>query len=180
MLTANYFGMCSDWIDRKTVIVFGTTLAAIIVGLYTLSNDTWYLATLHGIHGIAAAATVAPAIAMIADHSVKSDRGRQMGWFDYSTLLGYIMGAVVGGILVDMVNVRIGFLLVSGMLAISSVLLIIMVKNEPAVRQSDQRGFAQLRSVFRNRAVRLMFPIWLIVAILLGLALTYLPIIFMS
>ncbi len=74
MLTANYFGQLSDRIGRKKVIVFGSLLAAGIVGLYALSNDTWYLATLHGIHGVAAAATVAPAIAMIADHSVKSDR----------------------------------------------------------------------------------------------------------
>ena len=98
MFTANYFGSLSDRIGRKKVIVLGTSVAAIVVGLYSLSNNTWYLAALHGIHGIAAAATVAPAIAMIADHAEKKNRGRQMGWFDYSTLLGYIMGAVVGGI----------------------------------------------------------------------------------
>jgi MFS family permease len=180
MLTANYFGQLSDRIGRKKVIVFGSLLAAGIVGLYALSNDTWYLATLHGIHGMAAAATVAPAIAMIADHSVKSDRGRQMGWFDYSTLLGYIMGAVMGGILVDNVDPMFGFLLVSAMLASSAVLLIILVRNEPSVGRSEMRGFAQLKSVFTNNEVRLMFPIWLVVATLLGLALTYLPIIFMS
>ena len=79
MMTANYFGMLSDRIGRKRVIVAGTSLAAIIVLLYTLSNDVWYLATLHGIHGIGAAATIAPAIAMIADHADTCDRGRQMG-----------------------------------------------------------------------------------------------------
>jgi DHA1 family multidrug resistance protein-like MFS transporter len=180
MLTANYFGQLSDRVGRKRVIVFGAILAAAIVALYTLSNNTWYLATLHGIHGIAAAATVAPAIAMIADHSLKSDRGRQMGWFDYSTLLGYIVGAVVGGILVDAVNVVAGFLLISGMLAISGSLLIALVHKEPVAKRSDLRGFAQLRSVFKNKEVRLMFPIWLVVATLLGLALTYLPIIFLN
>ena len=180
MLTANYFGQLSDRVGRKRVIVFGAILAAAIVALYTLSNNTWYLATLHGIHGIAAAATVAPAIAMIADHSLKSDRGRQMGWFDYSTLLGYIIGAVVGGILVDAVNVIAGFFLISGMLAISGALLIALVQKEPVAKRSDLRGFAQLRTVFKNKEVRLMFPIWLVVATLLGLALTYLPIIFIS
>jgi DHA1 family multidrug resistance protein-like MFS transporter len=180
MLTANYFGMRSDRVGRKRIIVFGTTLAAIVVALYALSNDTWYLFTLHGIHGIAAAATVAPAIAMIADHSAKCDRGRQMGWFDYSTLLGYIVGAVVGGILVDLVNIRLGFLIVASMLALSAVLLFALVKSEPAMKCSERRGFAELKAVFQNREVRLMFPIWLIVATLLGIALTYLPIILMS
>jgi DHA1 family multidrug resistance protein-like MFS transporter len=180
MLTANYFGMRSDRVGRKKIIIFGTTLAAIIVALYAVSNNIWYLATLHGIHGVAAAATVAPAIAMIADHSVKCDRGRQMGWFDYATLLGYIVGAVVGGILVDMVNISIGFLLVAGMLTVSAILLFVLVKNEPAMVCSKRQGFAELKAVFKNREVRLMFPIWLIVATLLGIALTYLPIILMS
>src|SRR4030042_5781055 len=79
MVTAHYFGILSDRIGRKVVIVAGTALAAVIVVFYTLSNNVWYLATLHGIHGIGAAATVAPAIAMIADHADTCDRGRQEG-----------------------------------------------------------------------------------------------------
>jgi MFS family permease len=180
MLTANYFGMRSDRVGRKKIIVFGTVLAAIVVSLYSISTNTWYLATLHGIHGIAAAATVAPAIAMIADHSAHCDRGRQMGWFDYSTLLGYIFGAVLGGILVDMVDSRVGFLIVAGMLAVSAILLITLLKNEKAVKLSGRQGFAEIKAVFQNKEVRLMFPIWLIVATLLGIALTYLPIILLS
>jgi DHA1 family multidrug resistance protein-like MFS transporter len=181
MVTANYFGMVSDRIGRKRIIVFGTTLASIVVALYALSNNTWYLAILHGIHGIGAAATVAPAIAMIADHAEKSDRGRQMGWFDYSTLLGYIVGAVAGGFLIDLVNIRIAFLLVAGMLAISATMLYVLVKQEEVIKKAEQRvSLAQLRRVFKVREVRLVFPIWLIVATLLGIALTYLPIILLS
>ncbi|HTY47519.1 MAG TPA: MFS transporter [Methanomassiliicoccales archaeon] len=181
MLTANYFGMVSDRVGRKRVIVLGTTLAAIMVAFYSLSNNTWYLAVLHGIHGVGAAATVAPAIAMIADHAHSSDRGRQMGWFDYSTFLGYILGAVVGGFLVDLIDIRLAFLLMAGMLAASAIMLYALVKVEP-VRAKAERyvSFAALRKVFKVREVRLMFPIWLIVATVLGLALTYLPIILLS
>jgi MFS family permease len=181
MVTANYFGMVSDRVGRKPVIVFGTTLAAIMVALYALWDNTWYLATLHGIHGIGAAATVAPAIAMIADHAESHDRGRQMGWFDYSTFLGYIIGAVVGGFLVELVNVRIAFVLMAGMLAVSAIMLYSLVKKEKVTKKSEGHvGLAQLRKVFKVREVRLVFPIWLIVATLLGIALTYLPIILLS
>jgi MFS family permease len=181
MLTANYFGMISDRIGRKPIIVFGTTLAAIIVTLYALSDNRWYLATLHGIHGIGAAATVAPAIAMIADHANSGDRGRQMGWFDYSTFIGYIIGAVVGGFMVEYLDVRLGFLIVAGMLTASAVMLYTLVKNEaPKVRGEHYASLAELRRVFRVREVRLMFPIWLIIATLLGLAITYLPIILLN
>jgi MFS family permease len=181
MATASYFGILSDRTGRKRIIVAGTTLAAIVVALYTLSDNVWYLTTLHGIHGIGAAATVAPAIAMIADHAESCDRGRQMGWFDYSTFLGYIVGAVVGGFLIDIVGAKIGFGIIAGLLAISAVMLYALVTKEKVRTRSEYRGgFAELKKVFKVRDVRLMFPIWLIIATLLGIAITYLPIILLN
>ncbi len=181
MVTANYFGMVSDRIGRKPIIVMGTALAAVIVLFYTLSNNVWYLAFMHGIHGIGAAATIAPAIAMIADHADKCDRGRQMGWFDYSTFLGYIVGAVVGGFLIDLMGSGAGFILIASLLAASAAMLFVFVKKEPARIKSEQfSGFKTLKKVFRIREIRLMFPIWLIIATLLGIAITYLPRIMMS
>ena len=181
MLTANYFGMLSDRIGRKTIIVAGTALAAGIVTLYTLSNNVWYLAAMHGIHGIGAAATVAPAIAMIADHAETHDRGRQMGWFDYSTFLGYILGAVVGGFMIDLIGATAGFLMIAALLGASAAMLHFLVKKErPTARAHRPAGFQELKLVFRIREIRLMFPIWLIIATVLGLAITYLPRIMLS
>jgi len=181
MATANYFGIVSDRIGRKSIIVFGTALAAIVVAMYALSDNRWYLATMHGIHGIGAAATVAPAIAMIADHADSRDRGRQMGWFDYSTFIGYIIGAVVGGFMVDLVDPRAGFLIVAGMLAISAIMLYTLVKKEPSkTKTGHYASLTDLKRVFKVREIRLMFPIWLIIATLLGLAITYLPIILLN
>ena len=181
MVTANYFGLLSDRTGRKVIIVAGTTLAAIVVALYTLSNNVWYLATMHGIHGIGAAATVAPAIAMIADHAEACDRGRQMGWFDYSTFLGYILGAVVGGFMIDYTGATAGFVIVAVLLGTSALMLQLLVKKEkPVVRASSLEGFQALKKVFKVKEIRLMFPIWLIIATILGLAITYLPRIMLS
>ncbi len=181
MLTANYFGLLSDRIGRKVVIVAGTTVAAVVVALYTLSNNVWYLSAMHGIHGIGAAATVAPAIAMIADHADSCDRGRQMGWFDYATFLGYILGAVAGGFMIDFTGPIAGFALVAVLLGASAVTLQMLVRKEkPVVKASSMEGFQALKVVFKIREIRLMFPIWLIIATLLGLAITYLPRILLS
>ncbi len=181
MLTANYFGLLSDRTGRKVIIVAGTSVAAVVVTLYTLSNNVWYLAAMHGIHGIGAAATVAPAIAMIADHADKCDRGRQMGWFDYSTFLGYIIGAVVGGFMIDFTGPIAGFVMVAVLLGSSAVMLQLLVRKEkPVVKASNMEGFQALKKVFKIKEIRLMFPIWLIIATLLGLAITYLPRIMLS
>src|SRR5437867_11747734 len=100
MLTANWFGSISDKLGRKRVIVSGSTWAMLMVLLYPFSQDTIALAALHGLHGIGAAATVAPSIAMIADYADPPDPGRQMGFYDYSTFAGYIVGAVLAGVLI--------------------------------------------------------------------------------
>jgi MFS family permease len=60
-------------------------------------------------------------------------------------------------------------------------MLFILVKKETmTARRKYEGGFAELRKVFRVREVRLMFPIWLIIATLLGIAITYLPIILLN
>lgn len=181
MITANYFGILSDRTGRKKVIVLGTTLAAFVVTLYVLSDNIWYLAAMHGIHGIGAAATVAPAIAMIADHADCRDRGRQMGWFDYSTFLGYIIGAVIGGFLIDLAGARAGFMIIAGLLGLSALLLQTFVRKETKkANLAHYASFQDLKRMFKIREIRLMFPIWLIIATLLGLAITYLPRIMLS
>ncbi|HWM51328.1 MAG TPA: MFS transporter, partial [Thermoplasmata archaeon] len=77
MLTANWFGSISDKLGRKRVIVTGSAWAMFMVLLYPVTQDPIGLAIIHGLHGIGAAATVAPSIAMIADYAHPDDRGRQ-------------------------------------------------------------------------------------------------------
>lgn len=176
MLTANYFGIKSDKIGRKRIIVMGTALAASVTLLYSLWDNVWYLATMHGIHGIGAAATIAPAIAMIADHAHSSDRGRQMGWFDYSTLLGYVFGGSLGAFSIAYLGNRTTFIIIAGILFLSAFLLQRLVRTERPKQGAVPYGnWRELRKVFRRRDVRRVFPIWLLIAILLGLAITYLP-----
>ena len=181
MVTANMFGMVSDRVGRKRIIVFGTSLAAATVALYSLSNNVWYLAVLHGIHGVGAAATVAPAVAMIADHAHPEDRGRQMGLYDYSTFSGYILGPVFASFIHHYIGMALSFFVVSGLLFFSALILhIFVVEDSRRVEASPERerkylDFGRLKDVFKIREIGYFFPIWLIISTLLGLAITYVP-----
>ncbi len=185
MLTANWFGSISDKLGRKKVIVAGSIWAMSMVLLYPLTQDTIALAAIHGLHGIGAAATVAPSIAMIADYADPKDRGRQMGFYDYSTFAGYIVGAVMAGLLIDVLQgagfekvqaVRATFLPVAAFLGISALVLQVYVRKERVTTvKAKLFDFKDLREVLRIRAIGVLLPVWLIISTILGIALTYLP-----
>ena len=81
----------------------------------------------------------------------------------------------------DSVDIRIAFILIACVLASSALMLFIFVRHETAQKETERMvGFGDLKKVFKVREVRLMFPIWLIVATLFGIALTYLPIILLG
>ncbi|TLZ64737.1 MAG: MFS transporter [Methanobacteriota archaeon] len=185
MLTANWFGSISDKLGRKRVIVSGSVWAMLMVLLYPFTQDTILLAVIHGLHGIGAAATVAPSIAMIADYAGPEDRGRQMGFYDYSTFAGYIIGAVFAGALIALFEgfgygqlqaVRLTFYPVALFLGLSAIILQMYVRKErvTAVR-AKLFDFRDLREVLKVREIGVLLPVWLIISTILGIALTYLP-----
>jgi MFS family permease len=185
MLTANWFGSISDKLGRKRVIVSGSTWAMLMVLLYPFTQDTLGLAVIHGLHGIGAAATVAPSIAMIADYADPKDRGRQMGFYDYSTFSGYIIGAVLAGVLIGTLEsfgfsqlqaVRLTFFPVALFLGLSALVLQIYVRKERVTAvKAKLFDFRDLREVLKVREIGVLLPVWLIVSTILGIALTYLP-----
>ena len=196
MLTANWFGSISDKVGRKRVIVAGSVWAMAMVLLYPLTQDTLGLAAIHGLHGIGAAATVAPSIAMIADYADPQDRGRQMGFYDYSTFAGYIIGVVLAGALIEGMTalhfgacgvdpagaacradvVRVTFLPVAAFLGLSAVVLQMFVRKERVTAvKAKLFDFRDLREVLKVREIAVLLPVWLIISTILGIALTYLP-----
>ena len=185
MLTANWFGAISDKLGRKRVIVSGSTWAMLMVLLYPFTQDTFGLAAIHGLHGIGAAATVAPSIAMIADYADPNDRGRQMGFYDYSTFAGYIIGAVMAGVLIEVLQgggysrlqaVRLTFFPVAMFLGLSAIVLQVYVRKERVTAvKAKLFDFRDLREVLKVREIGVLLPVWLIVSTILGIALTYLP-----
>jgi len=184
MLTANYFGIESDKVGRKKIIVFGCTLAGISVFFYALTSNIWSLAIVHAVHGVGAAATVAPSVALIADDAAIKDRGRQMGAFDYSTFTGYISGIVLAGVMIsvlpDAYGIRGCFILAGGALLVAALMLRMYIEEREISKEvlEKKKGLShwdEFLKALKNPKIGQIIPIWLIMATLLGLGITYLP-----
>src|SRR3989304_5780654 len=93
------FGILSDRFGRKRWIYYGLSISTSVLLAFTLSTNIQYLIIMHAIQGVAAAMIVVSSLAMVTDVSSISNRGREMGIYDFANLGGYAMGFLVAGLL---------------------------------------------------------------------------------
>ncbi len=113
IMMTGYYGNKSDRIGAKPVILFATVGSFIVILLYmpsTLIFDafyltspvlallllTGYLALIHFVHGIFAAAKVAPTLGFINHYSDSTNRTLHMAYFDNAILYGRALGMMSG------------------------------------------------------------------------------------
>lgn len=114
ILLTGYYGMRSDRIGVKPVILYATIGAGIVLLLYAPSSlifiefghetaglllMTLYLAIIHFIHGVFASAKVAPSLGFINHYSTSENRTLHMAWYDNAILYGRAAGIMFGGFL---------------------------------------------------------------------------------
>ncbi|MHA1912711.1 MAG: MFS transporter [Candidatus Kariarchaeaceae archaeon] len=112
LIFAGYFGHKSDtgntriWLQRSMIvatavmllygIVYFEDTAIIILPAITMAL---YIAFIHLIHGVAAAAKVSPSIGYISRFSDYTNRASRMGMYDSSVFLARVVGVVMAGVL---------------------------------------------------------------------------------
>lgn len=109
-----YYGSSADRIGAKPILLYATIGAAVVLLLYApssliyvkISNPavaivvlSFYLATIHFVHGIFASAKVAPTLGFINSLSTYENRALHMAWYDNAILYGRAAGIMFGGFL---------------------------------------------------------------------------------
>ncbi len=93
------FGMLSDRFGRQKLLVGGLVIFTLAPLLYPLANNPEQLIWVRAIHGLAAAAFLPTAIALVIDLTPEAKRGEAIGWYTASLQLGLMAGPITGGFL---------------------------------------------------------------------------------
>ncbi len=100
-LTMIPFGILSDRVGRRVIMVVGLLTSILAPLLYIVVSTPFQLILVRGIHGLAAASFIPPANALVVDMSPPERRGEALGWFTTAIMVGFIIGPISGGFLLN-------------------------------------------------------------------------------
>lgn len=191
---APLFGALSDLRGRRFVLVAGPLLGAVSVLLFPLSSVILVLAAGRMLEGLSTAAKVPGALGYLADattgegRQMAALRGRVMGMYEISFLVGWVGGNLLGGQAWERIGTG-GFYVVALTYLVAAAMLFFFVPEslpaEAREHHAQTRGSAQdtrhpVRALFVSRlrsylelvkepALRSFIPAWLAVNAIVGL-----------
>jgi MFS family permease len=128
-------GALSDVIGRRKTMLIGLVVFAVMPFSYLLVKDYYILIVIRFIHGLATSIYGPVSMAIVADVA-KGKKGEMLSWFSSVTIIGNLLGAPVGGFILNSIsgnasasNFYIAYL-VSGFSGVMSMILAIGLLKE--------------------------------------------------
>lgn len=140
------FGMLSDRFGRHNLLVGGLAVFTLAPLLYPLASNPQQLILVRAVHGLAAAAFLPAAIALVVDLTPETNRGEAIGWYTASLQLGLMAGPITGGFLAGYFGFDAAFY---GCSAVSLVGLVFILSRPGALIQRPATGSAEAGSSWR-------------------------------
>lgn len=160
------FGALSDLRGRRFLLVMGPLVGAIALPFYPVTTTILMLGFARLLEGVSTAAKVPSALGYLADATagpgkkVAALRGRVMGIYEISFLVGIVGGSVLGGALDRYVGFA-GFYVISGIYLLTAALLFFMVPetlpeaarvHQQQVREAAKSEPHPIRTMLASRA----------------------------
>ncbi len=94
-------GFMSDRFDRRYFYLLGVTLTAVTAILFVFVSNVGHIVAIRVFGGLAYAFLWPPAEALLVDLSTVEERIKVMGRYSFSWALGFLLGPLVGGLIVE-------------------------------------------------------------------------------
>jgi len=147
--TAPLWGMLSDRIGRKTLILVGLVGFSLSFWLFSLFFDSLFMLYLSRvIGGLFSGALYAAVTGFAADLSTEENRNKYMGFLGMSIGLGFIFGPAIGGVL-GHIDLSLPFT------ASAILLLVIFVYALIILKEPERTGEANKRALLPKGAISL-------------------------
>ena len=160
------WGVWADKYSRKTVIIRSALVEAVVLCAVALSQEPWQLALSLLLVGFQLGNT-GVMLAAIRDVTPRRVLGTAIGLYGAASPIGFALGPIVGGLLVDGVGLELsGVFLVSAALSLGTALLVALTHEvRPEVVPEGRvlsLAFGAVRSVLTDPNVRRIFAIFFV------------------
>lgn len=145
-----FMGRLSDRRGRKVFMVTGLTIYTVASLGYLWSGSLVELIWVRAMHGIGAAMIVPIAAAVIGDLSPEGREGTWMGSFNVALFLGYGVGPLLGGIVLQGWGLSTAFLVMGALSLVALITLWIGFPEAPADSTQSARVVSPLSTVIRE------------------------------
>ncbi len=153
---------------RRLFVLLGLALFTLANFSYSFAHSYALMMVIRGVQGIAAAFTITASLALVSELSKNRNRGRNMGIYNSFRLIGFGIGPLASGLLVENGPYQIPFVgsingfiasfgVASGAALLSAILVAILVSDPEETKPSKRKMKIRLTS---NEKGRLMDPIF--------------------
>jgi MFS family permease len=142
-------GAWSDHIGRKGLIVGGMWLQAIGIGVITLAKQFGAFATGAALLGAGTAMVYPTLLAAIGDVAHPSWRASSVGVYRLWRDLGYAVGAVLAGVVADLVGISAAMWLISALTFASG--LVVLLRMTETLMPPNGHGIAENKANGSNQ-----------------------------
>ncbi|WP_203632194.1 MFS transporter [Lacticaseibacillus suibinensis] len=146
------WGALADRKGRKIMLIrasLGMAGAMFLMGLVT---NVWQLIALRALQGLFSG-FVSNAQALIASQAPRKNAGKALGTLVTGSTSGMLMGPVIGGVLAQLVSIRVTFFITAGLLLLAGIISGLFVTEAfvPVERKKDGKsGLSGLLGQFRD------------------------------
>lgn len=150
-----FWGSLGDKYGRKIMTlraIFGLALAQLLIGF---SLNVYWLLIARIFQG-AISGFIPAAMALVASNTPKEKTSYSLGMLQSATAAGTVLGPLIGGVASDLFGFRFVFFFVSGLLAISGIIIYYLVKeeNKPSPKNERFSGFENIKYLLSNPILR--------------------------